>query len=114
MTFMQILQIIAVVVTLLTGVYSLVQPKKIKGFTGLEASSPRALTEIRAVMGGTFVGLGIAALIFPIPEVYKTLAIMYAAIGVIRGVSMVVDKSMVQSNVISLATEIVLVVILVL
>ena len=114
MTFVQILQILAVVVTLLTGVYSLVQPKKIKGFTGLEASSPRAITEIRAVMGGTFVGLGIAALVFPIPEVYKTLAIMYAAIALIRGISMVVDKSVVRSNVISLATEVVLVIILVL
>lgn len=114
MVFIQILKIFAVVVTLLTGLYSLVQPKKIKGFTGLEASSPRAITEIRAVMGGTFVGLGIAALIFPTLEVYLTLAITYAAIAAIRGVSMVLDKSMVKSNLISLATEVILVVILVL
>ncbi len=114
MVFIQILKIFAVVVTLLTGLYSLVQPKKIKGFTGLEASSPRAITEIRSVMGGTFVGLGIAALIFPTLEVYLTLAITYAAIAAIRGVSMVIDKSMVKSNLISLATEVILVVILVL
>jgi len=114
MNFIQILQIIAVVVTLLTGLYSLIQPKKIKGFTGLEASSPRATTEIRAVMGGTFVGLGIAALVFPVREVYLMLGITYAAIGAIRAVSMVVDKSMERSNVISLITEVILVVILVL
>ncbi|MDP3721579.1 MAG: hypothetical protein Q8R09_03885, partial [Anaerolineaceae bacterium] len=62
MDIVLILKYVAVIVTLLTGLYSLLQPKKIKGFTGLEASSPRAITEIRAVMGGTFVGLGIAAL----------------------------------------------------
>jgi hypothetical protein len=109
---MVVLKYAAVIVTILTGVYSLLQPKKIKDFTGLEASSPRAITEIRAVMGGTFIGLGIAAIIFPIPEVYKTLAITYAAIAVIRGISMVTDRSLVKSNVISLLTELVLVVIL--
>jgi hypothetical protein len=114
MSIIQILKIVAVVVTLLTGIYSLVQPKKIKGFTGLEASSPRATTEIRAVMGGTFIGLGIGALLFPIREVYLTLAIAYAAICVIRGISMVVDRSMVRSNLISLVTEVILVIILVL
>jgi hypothetical protein len=112
MDILTILKYAAAVVTILTGVYSLLQPKKIKDFTGLEASSPRATTEIRAVMGGTFIGLGIAALIFPIPEVFKTLAITYAAIAVIRGISMVTDKSIVKSNVISLVTEVILVVIL--
>jgi len=92
--------------------YSLFQPRKIKGFTGLEASSPRATTEIRAVMGGTFVGLGLAALVFPIKEVFMTLGMAYAAIGLIRAISMVLDKAMEKSNLISLATEIVLVVIL--
>jgi hypothetical protein len=114
MILVSVLQIIAVIVTLLTGLYSMIWPKKIEGFTGLQASSPRAITEIRAVMGGTFIGLGIAALIFPIREVYMTLGIAYAAIGVIRAISMVVDKSVIRSNVISLATEVVLVVILVL
>ncbi|MDO9120229.1 MAG: DUF4345 family protein [Anaerolineaceae bacterium] len=114
MDIVLILKYVAVIVTLLTGLYSLLQPKKIKGFTGLEASSPRAITEIRAVMGGTFVGLGIAALVFPVREVYLMLGITYAAIAAIRGVSMVLDKSMEKSNVISLVSEVILVVILVL
>ena len=114
MLFLQILKYVAVAVTLLTGLYSLLQPKKIKGFTGLEASSPRAITEIRAVMGGTFIGLGVAALLFPVREVYLTLAIAYAAIAVLRAISMVVDRSMERSNWISLASEIVLILFLVL
>ncbi|MCX6055519.1 MAG: DUF4345 family protein [Chloroflexi bacterium] len=112
MNITDILKIVVVVVTLLTGLYSLIQPRKIKGFTGLEASSPRATTEIRAVMGGTFIGLGLAALIFPVMEVYATLAITYAAIAVFRAISMLVDKSVERSNLISLATEVVLVIIL--
>jgi hypothetical protein len=110
MDFLLILKYVIVVLTVLTGLYSLLAPKKIKGFTGLEASSPRAITEIRAVMGGTFVGLGIAALIFPTREVFLTLGITYTAIALIRAVSMVMDKSMVKSNLISLASEVVFIV----
>jgi len=39
---------------------------------------------------------------------------VYAVIAAVRAISMVVDKSVVQSNIISLITEVVLVVILVL
>jgi len=114
MDIVLILKYVAVIVTLLTGLYSLLQPKKIKGFTGLEASSPRAITGIRAVMGGTLGGLVFAALVFPVREVYLMLGITYAAIAAIRGVSMVLDKSMEKSNVISLVSEVILVAILVL
>jgi hypothetical protein len=112
MMIIQILKYIAVLVTLFTGVYSLVQPKKIKGFTGLEASSPRATTEIRAVMGGTFIGLGLAALFFPIRQVYMTLGMVYAAIALTRAVSMVLDKALEKSNLISLASELALIIFL--
>jgi hypothetical protein len=114
MDLILILKYVAVVVTLLTGLYSLVAPRKIKGFTGLEASSPRATSEIRSVMGGTFIGLGLAALLFPVREVFLTLAIAYAAIGLIRLVTIFLDKATEKSNWISLATEILLVVVLVL
>ena len=114
MDILLILKYVAVAVTLFTGFYSLIVPKKIKGFTGLEASSPRATTEIRAVMGGTFVGLGIAAVLFPVKEVFMTLALAYTTIGVIRGISMVVDKSVERSNLISLVSEVILVIMLVL
>ena len=114
MDILLILKYAAVIITLLTGLYSLLAPRKIKGFTGLEASSPRATTEIRAVMGGTFVGLGLAALLFPVREVFMTLGIAYAAIALIRTGSMFLDKAVEKSNLISLATEIVLIIVLVL
>lgn len=103
-----IIKIIAASLTILTGIYFLMKAKKIKSFTGLEANTPVALTEIRTVMGGTLIGLGVAALIFPIPQVYKTLAVTYAVIAGIRAISMVVEKSIEKSNLIILASEVVL------
>ena len=114
MNWLTILKYLAVAVTLVTGVISIIWPGTIKGFTGLEASSPRATSEIRAVMGGVFVGLVVAVLLFRTPEVFKMLGIAFAAIALVRAISIVVDHAAVQSNIISLASEIVLAIILIL
>lgn len=114
MNFLTILKYLAVAVTLVTGVISIFWPANIKGFTGLEASSPRATSEIRAVMGGVFLGLAAAVLIFRTPEVFKMLGIGFAAIALVRAISIVVDHAAVQSNIISLISEVVLAVILIL
>ncbi|MBN1437883.1 MAG: DUF4345 family protein [Anaerolineales bacterium] len=114
MDILQILKIVAALATVATGLISLVKPRAIKGFTGLEATGPRGITEIRAVLGGLFIGLGLAPFILAVPQVYQMLGIAYLAIGAVRAVSMVLDRSVVQSNVISLAVEIVFGVILVL
>lgn len=110
----QTLQIIAVVGTILTGVFALLKPAAITGFTGLLPQGGRGLTEIRAILGGLFIGLGLASLILNDPVAYLVLGISYLAIGLTRAVSMFVDKSIVSSNLISLAVEIVFGVILVL
>ncbi len=60
-----------------------------------------------------FIGLGIAVLVLGTRQVYQMLGIMYLAIAAVRLVSIFVDKSSVQSNWISLATEIVVGMILV-
>jgi hypothetical protein len=114
MTVLQILKIIGAIATVATGIISLVAPRSIKGFTGLEASGPRGITEIRAVMGGLFIGLGFAPFILGSPAVYQALGIMYLVIALVRVISMFLDKSIVQSNIISLAVEVVFGVILVL
>ena len=111
---LQILKIIAAIATIATGVISAVGPQSVTGFTGLSAPGPRGITEIRAVLGGAFIGLGLALLILKTPAAYQTVGIMYLAIAVIRAVSIVIDKSAVQSNIISLVVEIVFGVILVL
>jgi hypothetical protein len=112
--FLQILQIIAAALTILTGLYSLLRPATLTGFTGLRPEGGRGITEIRAVLGGLFIALGIVPIILNSPVAYLMLGIAYLAIGLVRSVSMFLDKSIVRSNVISLVVEIVLGVILVL
>ena len=50
MNILSILQIAAAIFTIAFGLYSVFAPRRIKPFTGLEASSPRAITEIRSVL----------------------------------------------------------------
>jgi len=109
----KILQLIAVIATILTGLVSLVNPLSVQGFTGLTASGGRGITEIRSIFGGLFIGLGIAVLLLGTHETYQMLGIMYLAIGVVRIVSIFMDKSSVQSNWISVAAEIIFGIILV-
>jgi hypothetical protein len=106
MIWLTVLKYVAVAVTLVTGVMSIFWPRSFSGFTGIEATSPRAVSEIRAVMGGVFLGLAIAVVIFRTPEVFKML-------GIVRAISIVVDRAAVQSNIISLASEVVLALILI-
>ncbi len=109
-----ILKIVAAVITIGTGLLSLLKPKAVYGFTGLRAEGGRGITEIRAILGALFIALGGAVLYFQMQETYAMLGIMYLFIALVRLISMFVDKSVEQSNIISLITEIVLGVILVL
>jgi len=109
-----ILRIIAAIATILTGAASLLWPLNVQDFTGLTANGGRGVTEIRTVLGALFIGLGAAALLFNAPETYKMLGIMYLAMALVRGISMVLDKSVVSSNVISVIAEVIFGIILVL
>jgi len=111
---LQILKVIAAVGTLLTGLVSLIRPRSVRGFTGLEAPGPRGVTEIRAVLGGFFIALGVVPLIFGQPSMFLMLGITYLVVAGVRAGSMVVDRSVMKSNLISLAVEILFGVILVL
>lgn len=107
MSFLTIVQYIIDILTIATGVFAVIAPRKIKGFTGLFPDNPRGVTEIRAVMGGVFIALGIVAIYFHAPTTNIMLGVMYLVIGLVRAISMFVDKSLVSSNFISLAVEVV-------
>jgi len=111
---LRILQIIAAVGTIATGLVSLIRPRSILGFTGLSPAGPRGITEIRAVLGGFFVALGAIPLILDVPAMYTMLGITYLVVAVVRTASMLIDKSVEQSNIISVIVEIVFGIILVL
>ena len=114
MSFLNILKLIAGLLTIVTGLISLINPRSVYGFTGLEASGPRGITEIRAVLGAFFIGLGAMVLYYRLPQTYAMLGVTYLFVGIVRAISMIVDKSAVQSNWISLAVELALGIILIL
>ena len=102
----QILKYVAAIATVLTGLVSLFWPTRVLGFTGLDVVGGRGITEVRTILGALFVGLGAAALYFNMPETYKMLGITYLVMAVVRAISIVVDDSMVSSNVISVIAEV--------
>jgi len=109
MNVLMILKIIAAIATAVTGLLAFVKPDAVYGFTGLTASGARGVSEVRAVFGGLFIALGLAPIFL---NQYRMLGIGYLAIAVTRIISIIVDKSYAQSNLISLAIEIVFGVIL--
>lgn len=113
MNLLEILKIIVGIATILTGMVSLFWPLRVRGFTGLEVNGGRGITEIRAILGGVFIGIGAAVLVLNDPVAYTTLGITYLVVAAVRFISMFIDKSIERSNVISVITEVVMGVILV-
>ena len=111
MNLISLFHIYAVVITLKNGLFSALKIRlnyKIK----VDPASPRATTEMRSMWGGIYLGLGIAGLIFPTPEVYKTIGIMYIVSNVIRGISLLLTKSIDKSGLQSMSYEVILAVFL--
>jgi hypothetical protein len=109
-----VLQIIAAVGTIVTGLVSLLVPRSVTGFTGLSPVGGRGITEIRAVLGGFFIALGAVPLVLNVQATYLMLGVAYLVVAGVRVISMILDKSIIQSNIISAVVEIVFGVILVL
>lgn len=106
MDILMVLKIIAALGTAATGLLALVKPTAVYSFTGLNADGPRGVSEIRAIFGGLLIALGIAPL-FLGAAAYQMLGVGYLGIAVARTLSIVMDKSYAQSNIISLIIEIV-------
>jgi uncharacterized membrane protein len=113
MSFLMVLKVVAALATAATGILAFVKPPATYGFIGLNPNGVRGISEIRSIFGGLFIALGLAPL-FLGEVAYQMLGIGYLAIAVARLISIVFDKSYASSNIISLITEIVLGVILVL
>lgn len=105
MDVISIFKMIAAGLTGLTGLLALVRPASVYDFTGLAVTGPRGVSEIRAIFGGLFIALGVAPFFLGIPA-YRMLGIGYLAIALVRLVSIFIDSSTAQSNLISLGIEI--------
>ena len=112
--FLKVLQIVAAAGTIATGLVSLIAPKSVTGFTGLIPNGGRGITEIRSILGGFFVALGVMPLLLGSRDSYLMLGVAYLVVAAVRIVSMFADKSVERSNVISAVVEVIFGVILVL
>jgi len=113
MDFLLILKVIAALLTIATGLFALLMPAAVPGFTGLKYDGPRGITEIRSIFGGLFITLGVLPFFLGVVA-YQILGFVYLGIAVVRLFSIFFDKSKEQSNWISLGVEIVLGIILIL
>ncbi len=104
-TITNLIQILIAVLTIILGAFVIVRPTAIYNFTGLSANGVRGITEIRAIFGGLFVALGAAPLILNTPAAYKMLGIVYIGIAVTRIGNMVSEPCFERSNLISLLSE---------
>jgi hypothetical protein len=110
---LQYLQYLACVLTLISGLFALFSPERAVSLTGLVPKGGRGLTEIRCLMGGLYIALGVSPFVLG-GVAFTMLGIAYLAIALVRLVSIFVDKSGNQSTWMSLGLELVLGVILVL
>jgi hypothetical protein len=99
------LQLLIAILTILLGAFVIIRPTAIYNFTGLSANGIRGITEIRAIFGGLFVALGAAPIILNAPAAYKMLGIVYIGIAITRIGSMVNEPCFEKSNLISLLSE---------
>ncbi|MCJ7695766.1 MAG: hypothetical protein MUO40_10105 [Anaerolineaceae bacterium] len=109
-----ILKIIVGIGTVLSGLCALIAPKSVYGFTGLRTEDGRGITEIRAILGAFFIGLGGFVLIIRESNTWIMLGVAYLVVALVRFIFMFIDKSVVRSNIISLVVELIFGVILVL
>jgi hypothetical protein len=107
-----LLHLYAIIITIKNGFFSAIKLRGMNVVTGMEIISPRIKTEIRSTWGGLLLGLGIAGLVYPTPVVYKTLAIVYVARNAIRGISMIIEKSIDRVGLQGISYEIILAIIL--
>lgn len=105
MSLIQLVQIVIALATIVTGLVSVFRVQTALNFVGLTAPGARGLSEIRAVLGGGFVGLGLAPLMLNVPAAFQAVGITYLGIGVVRTVSIFYDGARERSNVISVVVE---------
>jgi len=114
MNLLYILKLFACLTAVTTGFTTLLWPRPATVFSGLKPDGRRGVTEMRVAMGALFLGLGGGALLLNQPVVYTLVGIVYAAMAVVRLVSMFVDRSLETTNYVSLGTETLLAVLLLL
>jgi hypothetical protein len=115
MSLIQLLKITSALATIGIGIMSFLRPRYVLSVTGLKSPGARGISEIRAILGGMFIALGLAPLLLNDPIAYQMLGIANVGIAIARAISMfVLDNAVTSSNSTSLVFEVAFAVILLL
>jgi hypothetical protein len=104
----QVIHVGIALFTIIIGLVSVVYPKAAARFTGFgDNVSPRGISEVRSVIGGAFVGLGLAPFLLGNAQIaFQVMGITYLAIGIVRTISILaLDKDTSSSSLISVGSE---------
>jgi len=87
-------------VTIVIGLVAMLMPRLRLGALGRNdiAQHPEALAESRAQLGGFYVGIGIAAILFAQPLVYMALGFGWALAAIGRILSALFDRALTLRN----------------
>lgn len=96
---------LAAAATFLVGLALMIAPRRMMGLVGLSAGSPAGISEIRGAFGGSWAGLGLAALLLAQPLVYLALGMAYAVAVSGRLLSFAADRALSARVVILTAVE---------
>ena len=97
-TLIQIAPNIAAVLLMLLGAASLLFPKTMAAFVGLEPIAPVGISEVRSTLGGFFLGLGTTCLWLQSTDAFTVLGVASLGAAMVRLLSSLVDHSITIKN----------------
>jgi Domain of unknown function (DUF4345) len=81
------------------GIVGLLQPLMVAKLIGLTPSAPHGLSEIRATLGGFFIGLGGFALYAQNTAIYGAIGMGWAGAAIARILSLIIDRQINKENI---------------
>lgn len=87
----EILKIIAALLNIGFGIYSLLQPEPVAKASGFTLNGPRGRAELRIAFGGYFIGMGLAALLISENAAYQAVGAGWLTAGIVRGITLFME-----------------------
>lgn len=104
----QIAGLLGILACLGLGIVGTFRPQLIMNGAGISTNTGHGQQELRALMGGTFLGLTAALLFIGTPDVYQVVAYAFFGVVVAKLYGQVVDKPAVKNSVPGIIIDLVL------
>lgn len=104
----QIAGLLGILACLGLGLVGTFRPQLIMNGAGISTSTGHGQQELRALMGGTFLGIAVALLTIGSPDVYRVAAYAFFGVVVAKLYGQVVDKPAVKNSVPGIVIDLVL------